>query len=542
MYASLLETVDGHQEDARERLPNVRYNMKMLEFLVQQMGKVCVDQLAVERDQAPWEGGMLTAYSAWEGHCHGVGKKQGRAGHGGRVRQLDRLESLLKRGVGLITKNTITPNSKNFQRVCAVKEEVEEICGQLEASVEELVGRGWCERASEPIQKAVPEGRVLQDKTYLYYYLKLIVQYEDGVAALSDADLNGGLQREWALVRAEHEAQRQYLPWFVDEGYDEWREEDLIGSGGCGVVFRAIWRDVNVAIRKYTGVSRQFSHEALASFFCEAEIQRSMASPYVVRIYAVSETGAVIMELARCSMSDLRESYGELPWSTKLQLLLEAAEALRFLHDQGVVHGNVKGRNFLLFGKNLTDFSVKVADFGMVSIKAELKCKNTALQYKSSRWDAPEVHAGQMADFRSDAFSFGVVMFEVAAQRVPYEGIGSQDLLVGRKMREIVPCRVPDDCPPTLLDLMRHCIRSDPGARPTLAEVVATLKELVENVSRGCVCLKKLDTGLKYCTFDLFVICGAQKVPLACAPAVRNFVHIALLMQFPVFCKAKLLN
>ncbi|CAD7695032.1 unnamed protein product [Ostreobium quekettii] len=475
-----LEELDDILEDARERLPSARYNAKTLEFVLHQMEKMAPVRAWVAQEAA------LAAAEGRDGWRLDEELRPGCGGdaHGGNkdcpLVWWRRLKDALRRGERLITRHTSPVHSGKFSRFSVMRNEAEGVCRELKRCVALFAAANLHNEPYEPIKTVVDTKCVVEDKVYLYYYLALVVQELSENKEWLGSKPGKVVHREWESMRSEHRKRRQHLAWIDDSTIESLQREGKVIDGGCGLVVRALWKDVHVVVKTYIDVARELSLEAKASFFASIEIQRSMACAHVVRVFAVSPAGVVLMEQAKCNLAGLYMDAAELPWVTKCQLLLEAAKGLKFVHERGMLHGAVKSSNFLIFGSGLGDFTVKVSDFGMAVVKSELLCKKTALQHSSSLWAAPEVLEGGMATMASDVFGLGVVMFEVVSQRAAYLNVGSPKLLLGQKKRGEDPCAVPHDCPEQLMDLMRRCVLPNPEDRPCMENVVLVLKHICQ--------------------------------------------------------------
>ena len=480
-----LEKIDSIIEAAREHLPSARYNQKMLDFLFQQMEKLeGIGQHVQKRKKR-----------ASENDNAGIWKSV--------LRVLDRAELLIRRHAEPF-------DLQKFYKVATVEEGVKDLCGGLRNCVEELILDGYLPQGSINIAFHLDDERVREDKTYMYWYLAYILEGKQ-----SELQLNDATQQEWEGLKNEHEGRIERLLLITDSERDKIHWGKPIGSGGSSQVYSARWRDIDVAVKKLADSERHLSHEALASFFTEVEIQMAMNYPYVVRLYAVSRSGLMLMELATANLALLYQQKLSLTWALKAKLLSQAAQGLEYVHDRGVVHRDVKSLNFLVFGSSPENYIVKVADFGLAYMKTETRTR-TGRQLGSPLWMAPEVHEGRFHSFKSDVFSFGVVMYEVAGQSLPYKG-ATPDVLVGRKRRKRDPCVIPEDCPPALLKLMRMCIVPEPGLRPTMKFVATKLNDIHRQVSSVRLAEMLLQGALNWLTTIACSasLCGYHEYELA---------------------------
>ena len=157
-----------------------------------------------------------------------------------------------------------------------------------------------------------------------------------------------------------------------------------------------------------------------------------------------------------------------------LPILRDIAQGVRFLHaaDPQIIHSDLKASNILVDSR----FRAKVADFGL-SQKQKLGAVGTPF------WLAPEVLRGETANTtESDAYAFGMILYEVYSRKDPYEGEKVKRVLA-EVADETIKKRppVPTSCPPKAKVLMCECLESDPTKRPTFEELDLQLKRLDAN-------------------------------------------------------------
>src|SRR3989338_1545906 len=208
--------------------------------------------------------------------------------------------------------------------------------------------------------------------------------------------------------------------------------------------------------------------------------------PNVVKfVGAVTRGGHLALVTEFCANGSLYDKlYKSDHDYTAAELLCMArdiASAISHLHSEGVIHRYIATRNVLL----THDMTVRVSDFGMsrVITKAEESQVNTThSNIGPVKWMAPESIRKKEYSEKTDAFSYGVLLWEMYTRREPYEGMAVLDVAVG-VAREGLRLEAPADADPTVQDLMKRCWRLNPAERPTFAEMVAQLDARVKEVS-----------------------------------------------------------
>eukprot|EP01094_Clydonella_sp_ATCC50884_P017768 TRINITY_DN315_c0_g1_i17.p1 TRINITY_DN315_c0_g1~~TRINITY_DN315_c0_g1_i17.p1 ORF type:complete len:529 (+),score=120.88 TRINITY_DN315_c0_g1_i17:1158-2744(+) len=253
-----------------------------------------------------------------------------------------------------------------------------------------------------------------------------------------------------------------------------------IGRGGLGVVYSGRWGHEEVAVKEAMGLAGS----DVAQLVQEAEAMQQLHSPHVVTLYGValrevagqSSTAMLVMELMRGgSLHALLHNGEPLPWSRRLQIVKDVAKGLRYMHQVDFLHRDVKSGNVLLdeYGRP------KVADFGFSQLKHSLSLQSTRHQSAGTPvWMAPELFK-RRAKFTPacDVYSFGMLMWEVAARAVPFADAHSPEVAI-KWIEEGEKEDIPEDTPPAYAELLQRCWSSDAAERPSMAEAVAALEAM----------------------------------------------------------------
>jgi eukaryotic-like serine/threonine-protein kinase len=217
---------------------------------------------------------------------------------------------------------------------------------------------------------------------------------------------------------------------------------DLLGGGGMGVVYRAwderLHREVAVKVLhgdyNMPGMRERFLQEARAASglnhanICTVfDIGEQDGDPYLVMELLEGET--LKAKIARGALSaEEIITYGQ-----------EIAEALAVAHAKGIVHRDIKPANIFLVNRPNGKSQAKVLDFGLAKIdiaeaggwiSRSLDLTIAGSTVGTLAYMSPEQARGQMLDARSDLFSLGVVMYEMATRRVPFKGTTSALIFV----------------------------------------------------------------------------------------------------------------
>src|SRR5215469_6720248 len=256
-----------------------------------------------------------------------------------------------------------------------------------------------------------------------------------------------------------------------------------------GVVYRAydevLHRDVAVkVVKKETGAGASASQNLLQ----EARASSALAHPNICTIHEVGETDGdlfIIMELVEGKSLHEMTPSGGLPPESVLRFGVQIASALSRAHDRGIVHRDLKSTNVVVTSDGLA----KVLDFGLARrvggglLDAPTMTFST-IQGASSvsgtlPYMAPEILLGDPADPRSDLWALGVVLYELASGRLPFEGRTGFEIS-SAIMREIPkPLRPP--VPPGLWAVIQRCLAKEPPLRYQRAGEVQAALEAVQS-------------------------------------------------------------
>ncbi len=243
--------------------------------------------------------------------------------------------------------------------------------------------------------------------------------------------------------------------------------ERELGRGGMGVVYlaRDLTLDRLVAIKLLPPVLAA-QPELRERFLRETRTAARLSHPNIVPIHAVEERDGLVYYVMGFidgeSLTERVRRVGPLPPDEVARVLQEAAEALGYAHQHGIVHRDVKADNILLergTGRAfLTDFGIaRVADSTMTMAGQSLGTP----QYMS-----PEQAAGETVDARSDLYSLGIVGFFALTGNVPFTAPTVAAILAMQVTREPPPvASVRADVPPKLAEVIDRCLRKDPDAR-----------------------------------------------------------------------------
>jgi serine/threonine protein kinase len=215
----------------------------------------------------------------------------------------------------------------------------------------------------------------------------------------------------------------------IDQVISHYRIVEKVGEGGMGVVFKA--QDTRlgrlVALKFLTERAAQ-DEESHQRFLHEARAAAALNHPNICTVYEIDKDhGFLAMEYVDGETVEARRKRRELPIEEALDIAIQTAEGLQAAHETGILHRDIKSANLMVTDKG----QVKIMDFGLARLAGRTRLTRSGSSLGTPAYMAPEVYRGEPADERSDIWSLGVVVYELIAGRVPFEGDFEAAVLYG---------------------------------------------------------------------------------------------------------------
>ncbi len=255
---------------------------------------------------------------------------------------------------------------------------------------------------------------------------------------------------------------------------------EFIGRGAMGVVLKGWQQELNrfVAV-KVMSPYLAVSGAARRRFEREAQAAAAILHPNVMPIHSVSSTARLpylVMPYLACeSLQQRLDREGSLPLVEQLRIAVQVSRGLAAAHAQGLVHRDVKPANILL--ERGVD-RVMLTDFGLARAVDDASLTRSGVIAGTPQYMSPEQACGDAIDQRSDLFSFGSVMYAMAAGRAPFRAESSYGIL--RRLCETSPRPVREinsDVPEWLAVLIERLHARDRETRIQAASEIAEILE-----------------------------------------------------------------
>mmetsp|Transcript_32605 Transcript_32605/g.75882 ORF Transcript_32605/g.75882 Transcript_32605/m.75882 type:complete len:683 (-) Transcript_32605:110-2158(-) len=257
-----------------------------------------------------------------------------------------------------------------------------------------------------------------------------------------------------------------------------------LASGAYGQVFKGTWlkQNIAVAVKKVLRTSVMTHEQTLESFRKEIDILAMLDHPHVLKLYAAvvdDDNICIVTELVPGgSLFDLIHTKPLLKPEAVIVIGTGVCKGMTYLHSMGIIHRDLKPGNLLMgavqspSGPQLV---VKVADFGLARVQDTARTMTGGIG--TSQYTAPEVLRSERYDTKADVFSFGVILWEMHARRIPYSEMNQMQIAVAVATKNHRP-PPPKHCPSPFWQLMQHCWQTKPPTRPSFAEVLSQLEDM----------------------------------------------------------------
>ncbi|XP_010256230.1 PREDICTED: LRR receptor-like serine/threonine-protein kinase FEI 1 isoform X2 [Nelumbo nucifera] len=273
-------------------------------------------------------------------------------------------------------------------------------------------------------------------------------------------------------------------------------EEDVLGSGGFGTVYKMVMNDGSIFAVKRIDHRREGSDKI---FERELEILGSIKHINLVNLRGYCRLPTVkllIYDYVTLGSLDhflheYRQEKQPLNWNSRLRIALGSARGLAYLHHDccpRIVHRDIKSSNILL-DENLEPH---VSDFGLAELLVDEDDHVTTVVAGTFGYLAPEYLQSGRATEKSDVYSFGVLLLELVTGKRPTDAsfvkrglniVGWMNTLVReRRLEDVVDGRCSDadmETVEVVLDIAARCTDANPDARPSMSEVLQILEEEV---------------------------------------------------------------
>jgi eukaryotic-like serine/threonine-protein kinase len=254
-----------------------------------------------------------------------------------------------------------------------------------------------------------------------------------------------------------------------------------LGQGGMGTVYKARDRMLGEEVAlKVLRTDVAGTPEMSQRFIQEIRLARKVSHKSVCRIHEYGEDGALrYISMAFVDGTDLKRilrEHGPFPARQAYDMSIRIAEALQAIHDEGIVHRDLKTPNVMVDGKGIP----KLMDFGIAKQweSSATELTGTGMIVGTPEYMSPEQIRAQKVDFRSDIYSLGILVFEIFTGHAPFRADTPVALLM-KHLQEPAPLDGIEaaDLPRPLVPILRTALAKSPAERfSSAAEMAEALR------------------------------------------------------------------
>jgi tetratricopeptide (TPR) repeat protein len=360
--------------------------------------------------------------------------------------------------------------------------------------------RGQHSLAVKKLQQSIGEAELDRDNMPVYYTLATILEaddkpreavdiyekimafdyhYEDVERRLVEARQRAGVERPLTEGSAEHgPGTGSSQSGNTSRQSGRYQLVGELGRGGMGIVYKAkdTVLDRTVAFKVLPDSFKE-NPQALANFVREAKAAAKLNHPNIVTVYDTGEQDGryyIAMEFVDgTTLKEILRRRGVISPAGIMHVMVQICEALAYAHEQKVVHRDIKPANAMW----TRDKKAKIMDFGLAKLVEEAR-NHTTVVAGTPYYMSPEQTLGKNIDHRTDIYSLGVTIFEMATGTVPFKEGNIPYHHVHTPAPDIRELR--PEIPSALASIVNRCLAKDPAdryqsTREILAEVRGTL-------------------------------------------------------------------
>jgi len=271
-----------------------------------------------------------------------------------------------------------------------------------------------------------------------------------------------------------------------------------IGEGGMAHVYKARCKllNRNVAVKV---LKSEYSKDDtfVKRFRTEAQSAASLTHPNIVQVYDVGEENGInyiVMELLESrTLKDYIEEKGALSTSETLKISSQIASALEAAHKEHIIHRDIKPQNIVL-SRSLV---AKVTDFGIAKATTSTTITNFGTTMGSVHYFSPEHAKGGYTDEKSDIYSLGVVMYEMATGRVPFNSDSPVSVALKHIQESpVAPMDANSKVPEILNNIILKAMAKNTANRyKSSKEILLDINDLMNNSGKNAKLNSSIEAG-----------------------------------------------
>lgn len=310
---------------------------------------------------------------------------------------------------------------------------------------------------------------------------------------LSRADLPTTWLRKYSIMtlRRLSEISTLHPRWYILKDIEYESHEDVVEGGFCKI-YRGVCDNQRLCLKVIRVLRKGQLEDMLRLYAKEAILWGQLRHPNIVPFcgiyYLDNQKSRICLVSPWMDNGNIVMYLKQNPKQPRLPFVYDIAKGLKYLHDESVIHGDLKGVNVLVNNKG----HASITDFGLSIIRTDrtLGFTNTPsiVTGYSERWASPELlRESARPDRASDVWAFGCVCFEILTRRRPFDECLNPPQVLWKLLQGHLPAQwiesfaedLVDHIDPEMWKLIQWCWLADPSQRPTCEIMVRELEELL---------------------------------------------------------------
>jgi serine/threonine-protein kinase len=272
----------------------------------------------------------------------------------------------------------------------------------------------------------------------------------------------------------------------VGERIGDYEIVEVLGAGGMGEVFKV--RNTlsgRIEAMKVLHANLAGDKELAERFQREIRVQAALDHPHIARLNTAqlltNQQGAtqlvMVMEYVEGESLAQMLQRGPINLTDCVRYSVQVLDALGYAHEHGVVHRDIKPANIMCTRQGV----IKLMDFGIARMAQDRKLTDTGKTVGSLHYMSPEQIQGTEPEPRSDIYSFGITLYEMATGKKPFDGASNYSIMSAHLQQQPVPpINVTAGVPEALSQIILMAIAKDPGQRFQTAKAFASALQSVQ--------------------------------------------------------------
>jgi TolB-like protein/Flp pilus assembly protein TadD len=267
-----------------------------------------------------------------------------------------------------------------------------------------------------------------------------------------------------------------------------------LGEGGMGVVYKAEDKKLKRTVAvKFLPADLTRDAEAKKRFIHEAQAASALDHPNICTIHEIGETedGQIFIVMAYYEGETVKRKLSSRPLKVDeiIEIALQAVDGLSEAHERGIVHRDIKSENLIVTPRG----HVRIMDFGLAKLAGRTKLTKTGTTLGTVSYMSPEQTKGSEVDCRSDIWSLGVVLYEMSAGRLPFEGDYEQAVVYSILQEDPEPVTALRTGFPVVFEaIVNKCLAKDTQDRyQHVSELGVDLKRLKKTIKADAGRMKR---------------------------------------------------